>query len=554
MSIFTAFGQQTIQKYQGNWEGHLPNPQSLSFTIKLEKQKANLYRLVLANDQTVLEKTLKSKGKDLIQIDVDAQTQLKLYPQGNDLSGFIKSGILMYSLNLKQTDVDQYTGTWNPFMISSLQNTSIYLSVENYDNGTFATYPFFGDQRFTGTWCGDFQLDGPLVRFRDFKTGFNFRATLSKNQIQLELLLADAVVATSTLSRSQADWNFGMSSSPQQIIPPAELNDGWQVSNLQEAGINNTKLVQLLEQMQANAFENTHSVLIAKANKLVFEAYFDGYHANIPHDQRSASKSVASAMVGIAIDQGILEHTDQKLYDCIPQSYQYTKDSLKSMISLHHLLTMSSGFDMNRTSMAREGNYQETDNWLKAVLEASMAEPPGIRAIYTSSSPFLLGVCLNERLEIPMEIFMDQQLLAPLGITNYIIQTENTRTTPYFGGGMYLTPRDMLKFGQVYLNKGQWNGQQLLSSKWVENSFKKHTQLEGTRDKNKYGYQWWHKAYTVGNMEVNSIEARGNGGQYIFVMPELESVVVITSGNYRNGKLLQQPEKILETYILPAIK
>jgi CubicO group peptidase (beta-lactamase class C family) len=153
-----------------------------------------------------------------------------------------------------------------------------------------------------------------------------------------------------------------------------------------------------------------------------------------------------------------------------------------------------------------------------------------------------------------MEIYMEQKLLSPLAITNYIIQTEGTLTAPYFGGGMYLTPRDMLKFGQLYLNGGKWKGKQIIPEYWVDLSFQKYAQLQDVKDKNEYGYQWWHKTYIVDNTEIESIEARGNGGQYIFVIPELESTVVITSGNFRNRSLLQQPERILEEYLLPAIK
>ncbi|MEN0006884.1 MAG: serine hydrolase, partial [Bacteroidota bacterium] len=160
----------------------------------------------------------------------------------------------------------------------------------------------------------------------------------------------------------------------------------------------------------------------------------------------------------------------------------------------------------------------------------------------------------NEELEVPLATYMDRRLFQPLGIKNYIIQTEDTQTAPYFGGGMHLTSRDLLKFGQLYLNGGTWNGKQIISKKWVEASFKKHTKLQDVKDKNEYGYQWWHKTYLVDGQAFESVEARGNGGQYIFVIPTLDAVVVITSGNFRQRALVQQPEKLLETYVIPAMK
>src|SRR5690606_14290192 len=119
--------------------------------------------------------------------------------------------------------------------------------------------------------------------------------------------------------------------------------------------------------------------------------------------------------------------------------------------------------------------------------------------------------------------------------------------------GMYLTPRDMMKFGELYLNEGKSNGKQILSQNWINDSFKNYRVLENTADENGYGYLWWHNNYELNGDSIESIEARGAGGQYIFVLPKLEMVVVITSGNYKNSKT-QQPEKILEKYILPYIK
>jgi len=146
---------------------------------------------------------------------------------------------------------------------------------------------------------------------------------------------------------------------------------------------------------------------------------------------------------------------------------------------------------------------------------------------------------------------MDENLFQKLAVSNYVIQAD-LNGNPYFGGGMYLTSRDMLKFGNLYLNNGRSNGKQILSREWIKNSFKNYRVLENTEDKNGYGYLWWHNTYQVGGKTLKSIEARGAGGQYIFILPDLETVVVITSGNYRNGKT-QQPETILEKYILPNL-
>ena len=556
LSFFSSCAQQSMQDYAGNWEGTLPNIDAFNFSITLKNLTSNSYKITIANTKTLFNKKLKSTSNDHIKISLDDYIHFNLHFKNdkNELTGFVNAGRLMYKINLRKTEANTYTGTWNPLMInSSLQSDSILLSVYKNEGRTLAAYPFFGDQRFSGFWADDFiELDN-MVSFRCLKTGLKFRSILSKDEIQLEILLGDIFVTKTNLKRLETDWKPIITSieQNQNTNKPRQLNDGWTTTNLNEVDINQTKLEQLIKKIiHTKEYENTHSILIAKRDKLVFETYFDGYNHNIPHDLRSASKSISSAVIGIAIDDKIIENVDQKLYEFVPKAYQYTKNPLKSKITIKDLLTMSSGLDVNK--MAEEGNYQESNNWLKTVLEAPIVKAPGTYADYGSANPFLLGVILNERLDKPLELYMDEKLFAPLGIRNYINQTEGTETTPYFGGGMHLTSRDMLKFGQLYLNKGIWKEKRIISENWIDESFKKHTRLQDQKEKNEYGYLWWHYTYIIDGKVINSIEARGAGGQYIFVIPELESVIVITSGNYRNGKT-RQPEKILEDYILPAI-
>lgn len=274
---------------------------------------------------------------------------------------------------------------------------------------------------------------------------------------------------------------------------------------------------------------------------------------------RSASKSISSAIVGIAKDKSLFKDVDQSIFDFLPDGYQKYKDSLKTRIDIKSLLTMSSGIDAidyginaNPESAAVEDNYQPTDDWTKTILNAPMINKPNTHANYGSANTYLLGVAMDSVVSEPLELFIDKNLFKKLEISNYIIQTDMVGR-PYFGGGMYLTPKDMIKFGELYLNKGTVNGKQILSKNWIKNSLKNYRVLENTADKNGYGYLWWHNNYQFDGASVKSNEARGAGGQYIFVLPELDMVVVITSGNYRNGKT-QQPELILEKYILPHIR
>ncbi len=559
-STLLSCSQKKDRGYQGNWVGTLTDKKSFNFSITLEELNSKDYHLVIANDKTLIDKTLKSTSGDHIQIHIDDKTYIDLYggSSGRTLAGFMKSGRYFYHVILQHAGGNRFTGTWNPFMLDDgLISDDILLYVENNNDGTMVAYPFFGDKRFRGAWASDFKMKDDRLSFRDDNTGFLYRATLLKNTIGLEIYFSDARVAKANLSRSDMDWEDRIAAvdfdQDQNTDTPPQLNDGWTTGSINDFSINNRELLRLIDSINSKKLINTHSVLVAKEGELVFETYFDGFNANIPHDQRSASKSISSAMIGIAIDDKTIESVDQRLFDFIPAAYQYTKDALKSKIRIKDLLTMSSGLDVN--NRASEGYYQEpgnSNNWLKTVLEAPMVKEPGTYADYGSANPFLLGICLNEALKIPLDIYMDEKLFAPLGITNYINQTDDKEMIPYFGGGMLLTPRDMLKFGQLYLDKGMWKGKQIISKKWIEESFGKHVRLQDVGDKNEYGYLWWHDTYVVKGRAIKSIEARGAGGQFIFVIPELESVVVVTSGNFRNGKG-NQSRKILKEYILPSM-
>ena len=557
--LITSCAQKsTPQPIEGEWIGHLPNKNSFNFKVSLKKVGDTTFNLNITNGEMLLEKTVQSSAEDTIRFNVNEQLvfDLKYAEDQQALTGFIKSGRFLYRVHLAQTESDKYEGNWNAFMVDNgLQSDDIMLYTELTEAENLVAYPFFGDQRFRGAWAEGFKREGDVLLFKDGNTGLNFRAKLLEGTIELDILLTDVLITKTSLTHTTEGWEYSSNAvdQSQSSNTPAQLNDGWETANGKDFKIDTKQLDRLIQDVQAQKLVNTHSVLISKEGNLVFETYFDGHNANIPHDLRSASKSISSAVIGIAIDDGIIESVDETLYRFIPKEYQYTKDDQKSKIRIKDLLTMSSGMDVNK--LANEDYYQNPGNpnsWLQSVLEAPMVNEPGTYFDYGSANPFLLGVCLNQRLDMPMETYMHEKLFAPLGITNYINQTDDTERVPYFGGGMLLTSRDLLKFGQLFLNQGQWNGKQVISAAWVAESFGKYGRLQDTRDKNEYGYLWWHDTYQVNGKPIAAIEARGAGGQFIFILPELEAVVVVTSGNFRNRKG-NQPRDILQEYILPAL-
>ena len=538
--LFYSFSTyaQNIAEYTNGWVGKIENTKVFNLQIEIENLGLENAKFKISNNQNIIDYPFDSKSTSILEIPFADNYSFKGQLSENDkeINGFVKSGMLLYHLKLTQSENNTFIGTWNLLMVDELKSLNFYLSVENGDENEYQAYPIFSDNRFTGTWCDNFQKENDLISFTDFKTGLQFRGKLVPNRIQLGIYLGKNLLKEVTLKKSTTDWDIG----------------GFQNEN--KASI--LQLAKMESLISKDSLPNTHSVLISKKGKVVYENYFDGYNASIPHDMRSASKSISSAIVGIASDKSLFTNVDQSIFDFLPNKYQMLKDSLKSKIVIHSLLTMSSGLDADdytreRKSSASENNYQPTRDWTETILKANMINEPNTEANYGSANPFLLGVVMDSVVSEPLEIFMDKYLFQKLEITNYIIQTD-LKGRPYFGGGMYLTPKDMLKFGELYLNKGKWNSERVLSKKWVENSTKHYRNLENVPDKNGYGYLWWHNTYQVNGKSIKSIEARGVGGQYIFVIPSLKAVVVITSGNYRNGKT-QQPEKIFEENILPFL-
>ncbi len=531
---------QDMKAYEGAWKGELTDATSLSFTVTIQRSTGNHYSLTVSNQQRQLIRRDFSANTEHVTINLNDQISFKgkIDEQTGVISGFMHSGMLLYHQSLKETAEGLFSGKWNICMVDRFVPSALYLSVEEAVGEQYVAYPFFDDQRFSGTWAGSFAKKRDTLFFQDAKTGIAFEGLLRSDKIVLTIILAGEPLTSIELRRHDEPFpvTYDYPTEPSYFPAFREMEDSIKAGNI----------------------TNTHSVLIARSGKLIYEKYFSGFTASIPHDQRSASKSISSAIAGIAMDQGLIKDTQQKLYDLLPAEYQHTKESdeRKAGISLHSLLTMSSGIDAvdfgtNRLSEAAEGHYQNTADWITTILEAPMIHEPATHANYGSANPYLLGVALESVVPEPLEFFMDEHLLAPLGITDYIIQTD-FRGHPYFGGGMYLRPRDMLKFGQLYLDKGKLNGQSIISESWIDHSLKKYFTLENREDSIEYGYFWWHKTYIVGKTEIQSMEARGAGGQYIFIIDDLDLVVVITSGNFRNGRFWQ-PEEILEKYILPPL-
>jgi CubicO group peptidase (beta-lactamase class C family) len=330
---------------------------------------------------------------------------------------------------------------------------------------------------------------------------------------------------------------------------PSNEKDGLKSSSIITVGIDSLKLLDLVKDINDEKFINVHSVLISKNNNLVFEEYFNGNTKETKHQLRSAAKSFTSALIGIAIDKKLLKNSDARVLDLF-NSYPFIKkwNKRKDRLKVKHLLTMTAGLDcgniMNANSNCGLKVYQQRDP-VKYLLDLPMKHEPGEHFAYHDGITFLLSGIIGNSAKIPASEFKEKYLYSPLGIIKDSITSG-------------ISSRGMMKFGLLYLNRGIWNGKRIISREWIDESTSVHVKnpnnyMDG------YGYYWWHKTFELDNRAFKTYFAAGNGGQYIFILPEENLVVVLTGGNYvdfdtrPSFKVRSQPYYILVNYILPAL-
>ena len=337
---------------------------------------------------------------------------------------------------------------------------------------------------------------------------------------------------------------------------PVERDDGWATSSLTECSIDDSLIVSLMNSIQEKEIEHIHSVLIARAGFLVFEAYFSGtdidqqYHDfdwNVLHHTASCTKSVTSILTGIAFYQGLLDDLDEKLPSFFPEYYDFDWAGSKAQITLKHLLTMRAGLFWNENPSDPNNSHiglNTSNDPVRHVLELPATDPPGTRFRYNSGLPILVGGILRNRTGLSVARFSEETLFNPLEIQDYrwLTIADGFHHT---GGGLYLRPRDMLKLGQLYLQDGMWQGHRVLSKDWIDLSTQNYSNEVG------YGFFWWLDRHEAGNRYVDSFLAWGYGGQHIFVLRDLDLVVVMTGNHVDNDAVSW---RILEEFILPSVR
>jgi CubicO group peptidase (beta-lactamase class C family) len=333
-----------------------------------------------------------------------------------------------------------------------------------------------------------------------------------------------------------------------QYIIPENLNDGLAVGDINKTESDTSLLREMMQRIINDTYPNVHSVLIIKDGKLVFEQYFYQYTKDSVQEMRSATKSFFSALTGIAIDKGYIKSKNEKVPLFFPEYTLKNMSDAKKQITVENLLAQQTGLDCDISNPKSEGNetaMDYSDDWVKFTLDLPMIDTPGGNGRYCSGNPITLGRIVEKTSNMPLLEFATKNLFKPLGFTNYKWYFKPDKSNAENYCQVYLTPREMSKFGLMYLNNGVWNGKQIVSSDWVKQSFEKHSVIQGTD----YGYLWWLKYLDAAGVRYYTKAAQGNGGQRIYVLKEQNMVVVITGGNYNS----QSPsDELMTKYILSA--
>lgn len=337
--------------------------------------------------------------------------------------------------------------------------------------------------------------------------------------------------------------------------PPADLHDGIAVGDIASSALGTATADAIVRGILDGTYKDVHSVLLYHRGKFVMEEYFYGYNVGRPHQLRSATKSVVSALAGIAIDTGAFPGANEPVLPHVSYTSYANPDARKSTITLGEFLSMSSGLDCNdhsSTSPGREMVIDETPDWVKATLDLPMLNDPGTHGFYCSGGVAVVGRVTENAVRAKLPDFAQAHLFGPLGISraDWVWTYDLTNQDKEYSQ-IHLRPRDMLKLGILFANGGRWQGRQIISDSWVRTSLAEHSHVGNVS----YGYFWWRPWLSVdlpgGAQKIDVIAAQGNGGQKIYLVPQFDLVAVFTGGGYNAEST--PPNTIMAKIILPAL-
>ena len=346
---------------------------------------------------------------------------------------------------------------------------------------------------------------------------------------------------------------------------PDATTDEWSVAAPESVGMASAPLCSMVKWLNGSKESNVHAVLVVLHGKLVFEHYLSGsdeawgspigniaFGPEVRHDERSATKSIIALLLGIAIDHGLVKGIDEPVLSFFPE-YAELQTPKKSRITLRHLITMSAGLEWHELDIP----YADATNSsvrmdaasdpYRFVLKQPVVTPPGDFWNYNSGGTELIGAVLKKAAGKPVDDFARELLFEPLGITD-VEWPRYANGNAIAGGALRLRPRDLAKIGQFVLQRGNWRGTQVVPASWIDAA----TTPQINIGSDFYGYFFFLGRALVDRHEVQYAVALGLGGQRVFIVPELDLVMVMNAGLYQSPVQALVPFRALDQYVLKA--
>lgn len=341
----------------------------------------------------------------------------------------------------------------------------------------------------------------------------------------------------------------------------------WPRGTLAEARMNPAKLQAMEELAAKGEFKKLTSVLVARDGKLVYEKYFAG-DANTQRDTRSAGKSFASILVGLAIEDKKLASPQARICDVLPERCKKMKnpDPRKLRITVEDFMTMSSNLECNDWEDWSEGNEERMylrEDWAQFILDLPMGgrlrvgekeEKPKYGRVYRycTGGVFTLSEVVTRATGERTDRYAQRRLFTPLGIpAEHVTWVYSPLGVPMTGGGLRLRSMDFLKVAEMYRAGGKWQGKQIINAEWVKATITPHALIG---DQTEYGYNWWLQPFKAGEKSYPAFFMTGNGGNKIFAFPALNMTVAITAENYGQRDMHKLAERVLTEFVLAAIE
>lgn len=321
----------------------------------------------------------------------------------------------------------------------------------------------------------------------------------------------------------------------------------WSKSSPKEQGLNPDILAKADARIAEN-YPNVYSLLVVRHGYLVYEKYYQGMGAENANPVYSVTKSVLSALTGIAIREKLITGVDQKVSELLPDYYKDIDDARKKDITVKNVLTMSGGLE----SIDKDYySFFSSPDWFAYTLKKPLVDKLGEKFAYNTGLTHFLSRIITNTSGISTKDFAQKYLFSQIGIN---AKNWDKDSTGCYGGGagLYLTPQDMARFGYLYLNNGRWDGKQVIPAEWIEESSKKQITVENGVD---YGYLFWMRKTTnnATGKDIFTYQADGAGGQKIIIFPEQDMVAVVTAGEHLSSKDGSDTQGIVTDFVAQAV-